>query len=100
MAALEKDNGRRRLLCSRCDSEWTFRRLGCPFCPNEDPAQLGYYPGDDNIYRLNVCERCRRYLKTIDLREAAGERCLPAERILTVGMDLAAKEAGYRAGLR
>jgi len=98
MAALEKDSGRRRLLCSRCDNEWTFRRLGCPFCANEDPAQLAYYPTDDNIYRLTVCEQCRRYLKTIDLREAAGERYLTAERILTVGMDAAAEEAGYRAG--
>jgi FdhE protein len=98
MAALEKDNGRRRLLCSRCDSEWTFRRLGCPFCTNEDPAQLAYYLTDDNIYRLTVCEQCRRYLKTIDLREAAGERYLTAERILTVSMDVAAEEAGYRGG--
>ena len=98
MAALEKDSGRRRLLCSRCDHEWTFRRLGCPFCGNEDPAQLAYYPTDDSIYRLAVCEQCRRYLKTIDLREAAGERYLIAERILTVGMDVAAEEAGYRGG--
>jgi len=98
MAALEKVNGRRRLLCSRCDSEWTFRRLGCPFCANEDPAQLAYYPTDDSIYRLTVCEQCQRYLKTIDLREAAGERYLTAERILTVSMDVAAEEAGYRAG--
>jgi len=98
MAALEKDSGRRRLLCSRCDNEWTFRRLGCPFCANEDPAQLAFYPTDDNIYRLTVCEQCRRYLKTIDLREVAGERYLAAERILTVSMDVGAEEAGYRGG--
>ncbi len=96
MAALEKRNGRRRLLCSRCDSEWTFRRLGCPFCANEDPAQLAFYPTDESIYRLTVCEECRRYLKTVDLREATGERYLPVERILTVGMDAAAEKAGYR----
>jgi FdhE protein len=59
---------------------------------------LAYYPTDDNTYRLTVCEQCRRYLKTIDLREAAGERYLTAERILTVGMDAAAEEAGYRGG--
>ena len=98
IAALERDSGRRRLLCSRCDNEWTFRRLGCPFCANEDGEQLAYYCTDDNIYRLTVCEQCRRYLKTVDLREAAGERYLAAERILTLGMDFAAKEAGYRAG--
>ena len=98
MAALERQAGRRRLICSQCDSEWAFRRLGCPFCGSEDPGQLSYYPTEDNIYRLTVCEQCRRYLKTIDLREAAGERYLTAERILTVSMDVAAEEAGYRGG--
>ena len=95
-AALDRQGGRRRLLCSRCDSTWTFLRVGCPFCGNQDPRQLGHYPSDDGAYRTNVCESCRRYIKTIDLREAAGERILEAERVLTVGMDLAAYEAGYR----
>jgi len=97
-AALDRKGGRRRLLCSRCDSAWTFLRVGCPFCGNADPGQLGHYPSDDGAYRLNVCESCRRYIKTIDLREVAGERLLEAERVLTVGMDLAAHEAGYRRG--
>lgn len=98
LAALERERGRRLLLCSRCDSEWTFQRIGCPFCGNDDPSQLAYYPSEDKVYRLNVCERCRRYLKTIDLRQVAGERLLPVERILTVGMDVAAINAGYGAG--
>jgi FdhE protein len=98
MAALERGSGRRRLLCSRCDSEWTFQRIGCPFCGNNDPRQLAYYLSDDQIYRLNVCEQCRRYLKTIDLRQVAGQRVLPAERILTVAMDVAARNAGYGQG--
>jgi formate dehydrogenase maturation protein FdhE len=97
-AALERKNGQRRLLCSRCDSEWAFRRVGCPFCGNDDPRQLAYYPSDDGVYRLSVCEACRRYIKTIDLREAPDERLLMVERVLTVGMDLAAQEAGYRRG--
>ena len=98
LAALERESGRRRLLCSRCDSEWTFQRVGCPFCGNEEPRQLAHYPSDDQVYRLSVCERCRRYLKTIDLRQVAGERLLPAERILTVAMDVAALNAGYGQG--
>jgi hypothetical protein len=97
-AALQPGTGHRRLLCSRCDSEWTFRRAACAFCDNDDPRQLAYYPSDDGVYRLAVCERCHRYLKTIDLREVAGERVLPAERVLTVSMDLAAQKAGWREG--
>jgi len=98
MAALERGSGQRRLLCSRCDSEWTFQRIGCPFCGNDNPRQLAYYPSDDQVYRLGVCEQCRRYLKTIDLRQVAGERLLAAERILTVAMDVAALNAGYGEG--
>jgi FdhE protein len=97
-ASLDRKGGRRRLLCSRCDTEWTFRRVGCPFCGNDDARQLGHYLSDDGAYRLSVCEACRRYIKTIDLREVAGERLLGAERVLTVGMDLAAQKAGYRRG--
>jgi len=95
-AALDRQGGRRRLLCSHCDSEWTFQRVACPFCSNDDPHRLAYYPSDDGAYRLNVCEACHRYIKTIDLREVAGERLLAVERILTVGMDMAAQKAGYR----
>ncbi|MGQ9572114.1 MAG: formate dehydrogenase accessory protein FdhE [Dehalococcoidia bacterium] len=98
LAALERESGRRRLLCSRCDSEWTFRRVACPFCDNDDPSQLAYYLSEDRVYRLSVCEQCHRYLKTIDLRQIAGERLLPAERILTVAMDVAALNAGYGEG--
>jgi len=98
LAALERERGRRRLLCSRCDNEWVFQRIGCPFCGNDDPGKLAYYPSDDQVYRLSVCEQCRRYLKTIDLRQARGKRLLPAERVLTVAMDLAARESGYGEG--
>jgi FdhE protein len=97
MATLEKSGGRRRLLCSRCDAEWTYRRLGCPYCGNDEPKDLAFYPTDDNVYRLAVCERCRRYIKTIDLRETRTERPMAAERVLTAGMDVAANETGYRA---
>jgi FdhE protein len=96
IATRERDSGQRRLLCSRCDSEWAYLRIACLFCGNEDPSQIAYYPSDDKVYRLSVCERCHRYLKTVDLRETAGEKLLPAERILTVGMDVAAEKAGYR----
>ena len=95
IAALERGSGQRRLLCSRCDSEWAYLRIACPFCGNEDPSQLAYYPSDDKVYRLSVGARCHRYPKTVDLRETAGEKLLPAERILTVGRDVVAEKAGY-----
>jgi formate dehydrogenase accessory protein FdhE len=97
MAALKKNGGRRTLLCSRCDAEWTYRRLGCPFCGNDDPKELAFFPSDDKVYRLAVCERCHRYIKTVDLRETPTERPLAAERVLTAAMDVTAQQTGYRA---
>lgn len=90
-----RGEGERSLLCSRCNAEWPFARMQCPFCGNADYNQLAYYPSQDGIYRLYVCQACRRYLKTIDLRQAEG-RVLAVEPILTVNMDLSAREEGYR----
>jgi FdhE protein len=94
-AALEKESGARRLLCSRCDFEWTFWRGICPFCGCDDPTQYKYSITADQVYRVYQCDRCRRYLKTLDLRQMTEERWLPVERILTLALDLAAQQAGY-----
>lgn len=91
-AALAKETGARTLLCARCDFEWSFWRGTCPFCENDDPDQQKYFATDDEVYRLYTCEKCRRYLKTIDLRQTADERILPVERILTIALDVAARD--------
>jgi formate dehydrogenase maturation protein FdhE len=95
-AVLDEDAGARHLLCSRCDSVWLYQRLGCPFCGTTDHTQLFYYPSEDNVYRLYVCETCQRYLKAIDLRETGREVLLPVERVTTVAIDAAAWQKGYR----
>jgi FdhE protein len=95
LAALEAETGARHLLCSRCSSKWLYPRVKCPFCTTTDHAKIFYYPSDDGVYRLYVCQECRRYLKTIDLREVEGEALLPVERITTVAMDAAARSEGY-----
>ena len=95
-ATLDAKSGARRLLCSRCSSQWAYRRVGCPFCETSDHAKLMYYPSEDGVYRLYVCRACRRYLKTMDLRETARKVLLPLERITTVTMDVAAQQEGYR----
>jgi len=94
-ALLESKRGARKLLCSRCNSLWPHSRVGCPFCKSKE--KQNYYPSEDGVYRLYVCPACRRYLKTIDLRELQRDVYPIVERLLTVGMDLVAQEEGYRA---
>ena len=95
-AMLDAEVGTRYLLCSRCNSQWLYHRLGCPFCETTDHTKLLYYPSEDGVYRLYVCRACRRYLKTIDLRQVGRVVLLPVERVTTVAMDAAAQEKGYR----
>jgi len=95
-ATLDAEVGTRYLLCSRCNSQWLYRRLGCPFCETTDHTKLIYYPSEDGVYRLYVCQECRRYLKTMDLRQVGRTVLLPVERVTTVAMDAAARQEGYR----
>lgn len=92
-ALLEEARGARQLMCSRCNSVWPYARIGCPFCESKDKQM--YYPSTDGVYRLYVCPACNRYLKTMDMRELFREVHPEVERLLTVGMDLAAQQQGY-----
>ena len=94
-STLERESGVRLLFCSRCDTGWRYKRIGCPFCDTENPRKLAYYPSDDGVYRLYVCDECGGYVKMMDLRQTFRPFVLEVERVLTAGMDLAAAEAGY-----
>jgi FdhE protein len=93
-ATFAKESGARRLLCSRCDFEWAFWRVTCPFCGCDDSETQKHLNMGERMYRLDLCECCHRYLKAIDLREAPDAHLSPVERILTLSMDLAARQVG------
>ncbi len=97
-AFLNKETGARWLICSRCDTEWLFLRLECPFCGNRDQDSLAYLTDEKELYRLYTCEQCRTYIKAIDLRRTEGEVLFPLERIVTLDLDRQASEAGYQPG--
>ena len=82
-------------MCSRCDAEWLFQRLECPYCGTKDQSTLAFFTDDKGLYRLYVCEQCRHYLKAIDLRKSEDEVLLPLERFLTPDIDAQAQQDGY-----
>ena len=83
------------LVCSRCDAQWLFQRLECPYCGTTDQNVLAYFTNDEGLYRLYVCEQCKQYLKAIDLRQAKSEVLIPLERLLALHIDKQAQEYGY-----
>lgn len=92
---LEKKVGGLRLLCSRCDTAWMYKRGECSFCGNSRQDTFAYYLSDDEVYRLYVCDECKRYLKVLDGRQTSRKPTLPLYRITTIGMDISAHQEGY-----
>ncbi len=93
LAILAGDPPARSLVCSRCSTAWPYPRVRCPFC--HDVERQAYHVDGDGRYRLYVCRACRRYLKTVDARRLGGSLDPRVERLVTIGIDLAALQEGY-----
>lgn len=91
----ESNGAARYLVCGLCGTEWAFNRIRCPSCQEEDPTKLPGFQSDvhKNV-RIEACETCRRYVKSLDLTLDA--RPLPeVDDLLSLAMDLWAIEEGW-----
>ncbi|MEN6374959.1 MAG: formate dehydrogenase accessory protein FdhE [Smithella sp.] len=92
----EKENGKRYLFCHQCGYKWNFRRIKCPFCGNEEQHSLAYFAVEgEERYHVDVCNKCRRYIKTVELSKSAEDINLDVEDIATLHLDMLAYEEGY-----
>ena len=46
-------------------------------------------------YRVDVCNKCRRYIKTVELPKSSEEPNLDVEDIATLHLDMIAYDEGY-----
>ncbi|UCD83380.1 MAG: formate dehydrogenase accessory protein FdhE [Deltaproteobacteria bacterium] len=99
MVRLERETGRRILECSLCYTQWVFKILECPFCGNNDQKTLRFFFLENDIpHRVDVCDKCKRYIKTLDERklEEGKEAILRVEDIATIHLDMLAEREGYK----
>ena len=91
----EGHGGKRSLLCALCLHEWECLRLVCPACGEQDFAQLPVYTAEQFAHvRIDACDSCHCYLKTIDLtKDGLAVPCV--DDIASVSLDLWARERGY-----
>ncbi|GAF87907.1 unnamed protein product, partial [marine sediment metagenome] len=69
------------------------------FCGNKDQRRLGFLEVESfEGYRVDVCEGCKRYVKTVDRRSLVEPITLELADVLTAELDEAALGRGY--GLR
>jgi len=89
------DGGRRNLLCGFCLAEWDFRRVICPGCGQEDHAKLPVYTAEELPYiRVECCDTCHTYIKSIDLTKNGLADPL-VDELASVPLNLWAQEHGY-----
>jgi FdhE protein len=97
LAVLRTEGGgaKRSLECSWCSNEWEFRRVVCPGCSEERNDRLPVYVAAEFEYvRVEACDTCRAYLKSIDLtKNGLAVPCV--DEVATVSLDCWAQENGY-----
>lgn len=92
--------GRRMLSCSFCRHQWRAPRVICAFCENTQSDQLHYFFAEkEKDLRVDVCDRCHQYLKSVDTREASRPVFPPLEQVASLHLDMIAVEKGYQGGV-
>lgn len=91
----EGHGARRALVCGLCLTQWDYLRMVCPSCAEERFDSLPVYTADTIPYvRVEACDTCHRYLKTIDLTKN-GLAAPLVDDVATLTLDLWARERGY-----
>jgi formate dehydrogenase accessory protein FdhE len=91
----EGDGAKKSLICMLCAHEWLFRRIYCPACGEEREPQMAYYSTPEIAHvRVDVCDTCHTYLKSIDLTKT-GLAVAVVDELATLPLDLWAREHGY-----
>jgi len=97
ISLLRDKEGKRYGVCSFCGFEHRIRRIACPFCDEADQGKLklfrvAEYPG----VRVDVCETCNMYIKTLDQRELDGPQMPALDDMATIALDVLALGQGYK----
>ena len=89
------DGAARFLGCGLCGTEWQTNRVRCPSCGETDPQRLpGWQSETHPAARVEACETCQRYVKSVDLTLDA--RAVPeVDELRSLSLDLWAVERGY-----
>jgi len=92
----EGDGAKKSLICMLCAHEWAFRRIYCPSCGEERESHMAFYSAPEIPHvRVDVCDTCRTYLKSVDLTKT-GLAVPIVDELATLPLDLWAREQGYR----
>jgi FdhE protein len=88
--------GQRRLICARCANEWVYPRMTCVACGETESSKLVVLADPEQLpyLRVDACERCKRYIVSVDAR-LEGHAVPVVDEIAAIALDIAAVERGF-----
>lgn len=96
MGRLEGSEGSRLHTCSFCFFEYRVPRIGCPFCLTQAHDGSEYLESEDEPgYLLDVCKKCRNYIKLADFRKLDRAWFAALDDLASLTLDLYARQMGY-----
>jgi FdhE protein len=96
LAHINSESGQRTPWCLCCNTKWNFKRTQCAFCLNEDHNSLKIInPENEESYRIQVCKKCKRYLK--EVRGGIDVKDFPFDKYYlgTLPLDIIAEQEEY-----
>jgi FdhE protein len=91
----EGDGGKRSLICSFCATEWAIGRIICSACGEQAVEKLAVYTAEQFPHvRVEACDSCRYYIKTVDLTKD-GNAVPVVDELAAIPLDLWAQQHGY-----
>ncbi len=93
---LKNVSAQRWLCCSHCAHTWRIGRTVCPSCSHDEKEDRRYfYVENNNLERVELCNKCKHYLLTMDIRDRITP---PDHRLAPLGLiplDILARQKGY-----
>jgi formate dehydrogenase accessory protein FdhE len=88
--------GQRRLVCGRCANEWVYPRMTCVACGETEGSRLVVLADPEQLphLRVDACERCKRYIVSVDAR-LEGHAVAVVDEIAAIPLDITAVERGF-----
>ncbi len=91
----EGDGGKRSLICAFCATEWNIGRIVCPACSEGNVEKLAVYTAEQFPHvRVEACDTCRYYIKTVDLTKD-GHAVPAVDELATIPLNFWALEHDY-----
>ncbi len=93
LSVIEED-APRKCFCSYCGSTGNYKRIGCPFCKNENSEKINimYFKDTDDI-RIDACNVCKSYVKTF--LGMPSDRTIEEMDIMSLAFDIVAQNKGF-----